>query len=106
MCVYIYTHIDVFSYLFICSCVHTLIFIEQTGIQEYRTITPVFDNAVAGEDLGPSPERGATKPNAWYIPRPSNYPLVDSEYHQMRTIRFQLRVVGGSRYSALIHGCH
>ena len=30
-------------------------------------------------------------------PRPSNYPLLDSKYHQIRTIRFQLRVVGGSR---------
>ena len=29
-------------------------------------------------------------------PRPSNYPLLDSKYHQIRTIRFQLRAVGGS----------
>ena len=29
--------------------------------------------------------------------RPSNSPLLDSKYHQIRTIRFQLRVVGRSR---------
>ena len=33
-----------------------------------------------------------------YVPGPSNYPLLDSKYHQIRTIRFQLRVVGRSRY--------
>ena len=32
------------------------------------------------------------------MPRPSNYPLLDSKYHQIRTIGFQLRVVGGSRW--------
>ena len=30
-------------------------------------------------------------------PGPSNYPLVGSKYHQIRTVRFQLRVVGRSR---------
>ena len=33
----------------------------------------------------------------WALPKPSNYPLLDSKYHQIRTIRFQLRVVGRSR---------
>ena len=33
----------------------------------------------------------------YYMPGPSNYPLLDSKYHQIRTIRFQLRVVGRSR---------
>ena len=31
------------------------------------------------------------------FPRPSDYPLLDSKYHQVRTIRFQLRAVGRSR---------
>ena len=35
----------------------------------------------------------------FHLPGPSNYPLLDSKYHQIRTIRFQLRVVGRSRYS-------
>ena len=30
-------------------------------------------------------------------PRPSNCPPLDSKFHQIRTIRFYLRVVGGSR---------
>ena len=33
------------------------------------------------------------------LPRPSNYPLLDSKYHQIKTIRFQLRVLGGSRFT-------
>ena len=32
-----------------------------------------------------------------YIPRPSNYHPLDSEYHQTGTIRFKLRVVGGPK---------
>ena len=34
----------------------------------------------------------------WALPRPSNYPLLDSKYHQVRTIRFQLRAVGTYGY--------
>ena len=34
------------------------------------------------------------------LPRPSNYLLLDSKYHQTRTIRFQLRVVERSRSAA------
>ena len=33
-----------------------------------------------------------------YLPRASNYPLLDSKYHQISTIRFQLMVVGRSGY--------
>ena len=35
-------------------------------------------------------------------PGPSNYPLLDSKYHQIRTIRFQLRVVGRSRMMGMV----
>ena len=35
-------------------------------------------------------------------PGPSNYPLLDYKYHQIRTIRFQLRVVGRSRQKGII----
>ena len=41
-----------------------------------------------------------------YIPSPSNYPLLDSKYYQLRTIRFQLRVVGRSRYIEILHKEH
>ena len=34
-------------------------------------------------------------------PRPSNYPVLDSKYHQIRTIKFQRRVVGRSRHRSV-----
>ena len=36
-----------------------------------------------------------------FEPRPSNYPPSNCKYHQVRTTRFQLRAVGGSRKVAL-----
>ena len=71
--------------------------------------------------LGSQPE-GSKYPNKEYIPkapttipnigvidaitpRPSNYPLLDSKHSQIRTIRFQLRVVGRSRHIPIFGYC-
>ena len=58
-----------------------------------RVGNPTGSKYFKKEALGP---KYHTCNGCWNPPRPSNYPL-DSKYQQIRTIRFQLRVVGGSR---------